>query len=308
MEVNSELNFSSFLAIHGIENRCSCPYTLEQNGRIERKMRHIIETDLALLTNAPLPLKLWLYALYTTIFLINHLSTKVLHLQSPFQVLFGKILNYPTIPFSVFFLAIVLITKVICVLILFPVESISLDIQSFQPLFLHHNIQTIAPIPLHLYQILFKFLLLILFPTILAPVVLPLSITILWSLVQRMELSSKRPSCPTKLLNLVHLHRLPKIDPNWTLAIEKEFSTLLRNNAWQLVPAPPNSNIVGCKWDYKLKHKLDGTINHYKARLVVKGFTQTLGLDYFGTFSPIVKAPTIQIVLAIALSFQWSVR
>ena len=115
MQVNSELNFSSFLAIHGIENRCSCPYTLEQNGRIERKMRHIIETDLALLTNAPLPLKLWLYALYTTIFLINHLSTKVLHLQSPFQVLFGKILNYPTIPFSVFFLAIVLITKVICV-------------------------------------------------------------------------------------------------------------------------------------------------------------------------------------------------
>ena len=92
--MNSELNFSSFLAIHGIENRCSCPYTLEQNGRIERKMRHIIETDLALLTNAPLPLKLWLYALYTTIFLINHLSTKVLHLQSPFQVLFGKIPNY----------------------------------------------------------------------------------------------------------------------------------------------------------------------------------------------------------------------
>ena len=42
--------------------------------------------------------------------------------------------------------------------------------------------------------------------------------------------------------------------------------------------------------------------------LVAQGFTQILGLDYFETFSPVVKASTIRIVLAIAVSFPWPLR
>ncbi|KAJ9678334.1 hypothetical protein PVL29_020488 [Vitis rotundifolia] len=97
-------------------------------------------------------------------------------------------------------------------------------------------------------------------------------------------------------------------DPNWVLAMKKEFSALQRNNTWHLVPLPSNSNIIGCKWVYKLKYKPDGTVDRYKARLVAQGFTQTLGLDYFETFSPVVKASTIRIILAVALSFNWSVH
>ena len=90
--------------------------------------------------------------------------------------------------------------------------------------------------------------------------------------------------------------------------MEKEFSALQRNNTWHLVPPPSNGNIIGCKWVYKLKYKPDGTVDRYKARLVAQGFTQTLGLDYFKTFSPVVKASTIRIILAVALSFKWSVH
>lgn len=84
--------FHSYLVAYGIEHKYSCPKTPEQNGRAE--------TSLTLLAHASLPLKFLHYAFHTTVFLINRMPTRILHLQSPFQVLFGKILNYH--PFKVF--------------------------------------------------------------------------------------------------------------------------------------------------------------------------------------------------------------
>jgi len=97
-------------------------------------------------------------------------------------------------------------------------------------------------------------------------------------------------------------------DPHWTQVMDQEIAALHRNHTWDLVAKPYDVNIIGCKWVYKLKHKLDGSIDRYKARLVAKEYHQTLSLDYFENFSPVVKATTIRIILSIALSFNWEVR
>jgi hypothetical protein len=59
---------------------------------------------------------------------------------------------------------------------------------------------------------------------------------------------------------------------------------------------------------YNIKRKSDGSIDRYKARLVAKGFKQRYGIDYEDTFSPVVKAAIIRIVLSIAVSRGWSLR
>ena len=85
--------------------------------------------------------------------------------------------------------------------------------------------------------------------------------------------------------------------------MEVEYTTLLKTNTWTLVPPPPHGNVISCKWVFKLKYKPDGSIDRYKVRLVAKGFNQTPGVDYFETFSPVVKPSTIRIVLSLALFF-----
>ncbi|CAM8936114.1 unnamed protein product [Rhodiola kirilowii] len=90
--------------------------------------------------------------------------------------------------------------------------------------------------------------------------------------------------------------------------MEAEFDALSRNQTWVLVPRPPNTNIIGSRWIFKTKHRPDGTIDKFKARLVARGFTQQQGLDYQETFSPVVKPATIRLVLSIAVSRGWCLR
>ena len=80
------------------------------------------------------------------------------------------------------------------------------------------------------------------------------------------------------------------------------------NNAWTLVPRKPDMNVVSSKWVFKVKTKSNDTLDRYKARLVARGFTQLPRLDYDETFSPVVKASTIQLILTIGLSQGWTIR
>jgi histone deacetylase 1/2 len=95
---------------------------------------------------------------------------------------------------------------------------------------------------------------------------------------------------------------------NWKEAMDDEYKALVDNKSWHLVPHKKGSNLIDCKWVYRIKRKADGTIDRYKARLVAKGFKQRYGIDYEDTFSPIVEAATMRLVLAILVSKGWSLR
>jgi len=56
------------------------------------------------------------------------------------------------------------------------------------------------------------------------------------------------------------------------------------------------------------KRRADGTLERYKARWVIKGFTQRPGVHYDETFSPVVKPSTVRMVLSLALTHFWLVH
>ena len=95
---------------------------------------------------------------------------------------------------------------------------------------------------------------------------------------------------------------------SWCTAMDEEFQALQKQGTWSLVPLPPSKNVEGCKWVYKLKTHSDGTIAKYKARLVAKGFYQQHGIDFNETFSPVIKPPTVRLVLSLAVSLNWPLR
>ena len=89
-------------------------------------------------------------------------------------------------------------------------------------------------------------------------------------------------------------------NPKWQAAMVAEIAALKANNTWTLTPLPVSKKPIGCKWVYKIKYKVNGSIDRYKARLVAKGFTQKEGVDYFETLSPIAKMVSIKVLLAVA--------
>jgi histone deacetylase 1/2 len=63
-------------------------------------------------------------------------------------------------------------------------------------------------------------------------------------------------------------------DPNWHAVMLDEYNALLQNNTWSLVSCLAGVNVVTGKWIFRHKLNPDGSLSRYKARWVIRGFTQ----------------------------------
>ncbi|KAB1227925.1 Retrovirus-related Pol polyprotein from transposon TNT 1-94 [Morella rubra] len=130
----------TYLVSQGITHRLSCPHTHQQQGTVERKHRHIVETGLALLTSAALPQFYWADAFQTAVYLINRLPSPVTRRVSPYFLLFHKHPDY----------TILRIFGTTCYPHLRPYTSHKLDPRSLPCLFLGYSPSHRGYICLHL--------------------------------------------------------------------------------------------------------------------------------------------------------------
>ena len=56
--------------------------------------------------------------------------------------------------------------------------------------------------------------------------------------------------------------------------VQNKMDSIMKNNTWVLVDLPPGCKLIISKWIFKRKKRVDGTIERFKARLVIRGFKQ----------------------------------
>ena len=59
----------------------------------------------------------------------------------------------------------------------------------------------------------------------------------------------------------------------WRDAMVEEYSFIMHNDVWKIVPRLEGKFVVGSRWVYKIKQGDDGSVEKCKARFVAKGFS-----------------------------------
>nr|KYP55970.1 Retrovirus-related Pol polyprotein from transposon TNT 1-94 [Cajanus cajan] len=89
--------------------------------------------------------------------------------------------------------------------------------------------------------------------------------------------------------------------------MDEEFGAIERNKTWELTNLPEGARPIGVKWVYKKKMNVEGEVERYKARLVVKGYRQKKGIDYDEVFSPVTRMESIRLLISLAAQKQWPI-
>eukprot|EP00253_Pinus_taeda_P010125 PITA_10125 len=81
----------------------------------------------------------------------------------------------------------------------------------------------------------------------------------------------------------------------------EDYSSIMKNDVWEVVLRPEGKLVVTSRWLYKIKHATDGSIKKFKARFVARGFLPVEGVDYEETFALVARYTSIRSIISIAV-------
>jgi hypothetical protein len=94
----------------------------------------------------------------------------------------------------------------------------------------------------------------------------------------------------------------------WKDAMVKEMESLHKNETWDLVKLPNGINLIGSKWVFKKKINVAGQVEKFKARLVVKGYSQVKGFDFGDIFYLVAKLISIRVLIYLVAVFDLEIE
>uniref|UniRef100_A0A2N9EUE1 Integrase catalytic domain-containing protein n=1 Tax=Fagus sylvatica TaxID=28930 RepID=A0A2N9EUE1_FAGSY len=316
-------SFLSILDSNGTLPHYSCPYTSQQNGRAERKLRHILDVVRTLLISASIPERFWGEAALTAVYTINRIPSPTTHKKSPFELLYDKIPDYSSL------------RGFRC----YDPISRRLRISRHVEFWEHQTFSSRQHFPFISSSMtpIFTDPSIDLYPDPVRDSTQPPSSSDVPSLVLSpaagspdSDPASSAPSeSPTDIcrstrvrappshlsdyhcyfalatLHEPHTYREASTNPLWQQAMADELDALHKTHTWDMTTLPPGKSAVGCKWVYKIKTRADGSVERYKARLVARGFTQEYGIDYEETFAPVARLTSVRSLLAVAAVRHW---
>jgi len=89
--------------------------------------------------------------------------------------------------------------------------------------------------------------------------------------------------------------------------MDDEIRSIKKNNTWELVSLPKGHKAIGVKWVYITKKNAKGEIERYKARLVVKGYSQKTRIDCDEMFALVPRLETIRLIISLAAQHKWRI-
>jgi Reverse transcriptase (RNA-dependent DNA polymerase) len=91
----------------------------------------------------------------------------------------------------------------------------------------------------------------------------------------------------------------------WEKAMRKEYVSLVKHRVWDIIQRP-EEKVPGTRW--VLSRKEGNQCAPYKARFVVKGRAQVMGVDLTTTNSPTLSKDLLRMVIAICAKYRMHMK
>ncbi|KAG8472606.1 hypothetical protein CXB51_034394 [Gossypium anomalum] len=311
--------FQAICARAGIKHQLTNVYTPQQNGVSERKNKSLLDMASCMLFEKNLPKNLWAEAANTAVYVQNRLPTKALEQKTPFEACFGFKSS----------LAHLRIFGCLCYSQVPSVKRSKFDKRAQVGILVGYSLEKKG------YRILDPST-----NKVFASKDVVFNERASWNwdknepeavseelVIDQAEPEQNGPNMDfddvpirgtRSLAEIYERAHVALVEPTcfeeakmhegWKRAMVDEIAMIEKYQTWELVEKPANRKIIGVKWVYKAKQNADGSLNKLKARLVVKGFSQKYGLNYFETYAPVARLDKIRLIIGFAAQRNWNIH